>query len=250
MKCRSVKVTLLCIAFSDRFPERGKRVEQMSSFFEFKQCVTIIKSTGKKARNLREFRDALAVVGAGSVFHHTYQYLLKGHSLQYTNDFSQWAGEGLEESALAEQLSNIDPYDFGDSEALRKELLRVVDGYLEGFPEPRDAMPGDEFFFNETITLVFQAGVRVRNLAEFLMAIKYVDASSLYYHFLDARRRFEGKSNDFSQWFDEKLGKKDLAEELRFIDPFMHNLEGIRERIAAVVEEAVRQDMESTGAAT
>jgi hypothetical protein len=225
-------------------------VEQMSSVFEFKQCVTIIKSTGKKAGNLREFRDALAVVSEGSIFHHTYQYLLKGHILQYTNDFSQWAGTGLEESALAEQLSNIDPYDFSNSETLRKELLRVVDGYLEGFPEPRDAMPGDEFFFNETITLVFQAGVRVRNLAEFLMAIKYVDASSLYYHFLDARRRFEGKSNDFSQWFDEKLGKKDLAEKLRFIDPFMHSLEGIRERIAAVVEEAVRQDMESAGAVT
>jgi hypothetical protein len=222
----------------------------MSSVFEFKQCVTIIKSTGKKAKNLREFRDALAVVGEGSIFHHTYQYLLKGHILQYTNDFSQWAGTGLEEGALAEQLSNIDPYDFGDSETLRKELLRVVDGYLEGFPEPRDAMPGDEFFFNETTTLVFLAGVRVRNLAEFLMAIKYVDASSLYYHFFDARRRFEGKSNDFSQWFDEKLGKKDLAEKLRFIDPFMHSLEGIRDRIAAMVEEAVRQDMESAGAVT
>ena len=152
--------------------------------------------------------------------------------------------------ALAEQLSNIDPYDFGNIETLRKELLRVVDDYLVGFPEPRDAMPGDEFFFNETITLVFQAGVRVRNLAEFLMAIKYIDASSLYYHFFDARRRFEGKSNDFSQWFDEELGKKDLAEKLRFIDPFMHSLEGIRERIAAAVEEAVRQDMESAGVAT
>ena len=218
----------------------------MNSIFEFKQCVIIIKSTGKKAKNLREFRDALAVVSEGSIFHHTYQYLLKGHILEYTNDFSQWAGAGLEESALSEQLSNIDPYIFSSSEALRTELLRVVDDYLEVFPEPRDAMQGDEFFFNETITLVFQAGVWARNLAEFLMAIKYIDASSLYYHFYDARRRFEGKSNDFSQWFDE-LGKKDVAEKLRFIDPFMHSLEGIRERIAAALEEAVRQDMESAG---
>ncbi len=221
----------------------------MNGVFEFKQCVIIIKSTGKKAKNLREFRDALAEVSEGSIFHHTYQYLLKGHILEYTNDFSQWAGAGLEESALSEQLSNIDPYDFGAGEALRKEMLKVVDDYLEGFPEPRDAMPGDEFFFNETITLVFQAGIRVRNLAEFLMAIKYVDASSLYYHYFDARRRFEGKSNDFSQWFDEELGKKDLAEKLRFIDPFMHNLEGIRARISAAVEETVRQDMESAGGA-
>lgn len=222
----------------------------MNGIFEFKQCVIIIKSTGKKAKNLREFRDALAVVNEGSIFHHTYQYLLKGHILEYTNDFSQWAGAGLEESALSEQLSNIDPYNFSSSEALRSELLRVVDGYLEVFPEPRDAMPGDEFFFNETITLVFQAGMWARNLAEFLMAIKYIDASSLYYHFFDARRRFEGKSNDFSQWFEEEMGKKDLAEKLRFIDPFMHSLEGIRERITAALEEAVRQDMESAGVAT
>jgi hypothetical protein len=221
----------------------------MSGIFEFKQCVTIIKSTGKKARNLREFRNALSVVSEGSVFHHTHQYLLKGHMLEYTNDFSQWAGAGLEESALAELLSNIDPYDFGNIETLRKELLKVVDDYLERFPEPRDAMPGDEFFFNETITLVFAAGVRIRNLAEFLMAIKYVDASSLYYHFFDARRRFEGRSNDFSQWFEE-LGKKELAEKLRFIDPFMNTLEEIRERITALVEESVRQDMESAGVAT
>lgn len=222
----------------------------MNGIFEFKQCVIIIKSTGSKAKSLREFRDALAAVSQGSIFHHTYQYLLKGHILEYTNDFAQWAGAGLEESALSEQLSNIDPYNFSNTETLRKELLKVVDDYLEVFPEPRDAMPGDEFFFNETITLVFQAGVWVRNLAEFLMAIKYIDASSLYYHFFDARRRFEGKSNDFSQWFDEELGKKDLAEKLRFIDPFMHSLEGIRARIAAAVEETVQQDLESAGVAT
>ncbi len=222
----------------------------MSKAFEFKQCITIIKATGSNAKNLHEFRDSLAIVSEGSIFHHTYQYLLKGHILEYTNDFAQWAGASLEEGALAEQLSNIDPYNFSTIETLRKELLRVVDEYLERFPEPRDTMPGDEFFFNETITLVFQAGVRVKNLAEFLMAMKYIDPSSLYYHFLEARRRFEGKSNDFSQWFDEELGKKDLAEKLRFIDPFMHDLEGIRMRIAAAGEEAVRQDMESAGATT
>ena len=175
---------------------------------------------------------------------------MKGHILEYTNDFAQWAGAGLEESALSEQLSNIDPFNFDDIEMLRKELLRVVDGYLDSFPEPRDAMSGDEFFFNETITLVFQAGVWARNLAEFLMAIKYIDASSLYFHFFDARRRFKGKSNDFSQWFEEELGKAELAEKLRFIDPFMHSLEGIRTRITAVLEEAVRQDMESAGVTT
>ena len=149
----------------------------MSDVFEFKQCITILKSTGKKAGNLREFRDALAAVSGQSLFHHMHQYLLKGHIFEYTNDFAQWAGEGLEERALAEHLSNIDPYDFDDIEGLRVELLKAVDDYLLRFPEPRDAIPGDEFFFNETVMLVFPAGVQAGTLAEFLMAIKFVDAS-------------------------------------------------------------------------
>jgi hypothetical protein len=220
----------------------------MNLTFEFKQCVTLLKATGKKAKNLREFRDALASVSRGSIFHHTYQYLLKGHVLEYTNDFAHWAGESIEERALAEHLSNIDPYDFRDIEELRAELVKQVDEYLERFPEPRGAMPGDEFFFNETVTLVFPAGVRARNLAEFLMAIKYVDASCLYYHFHDARQRLGG-TDDFSRWFEESLGKSALAARVRAIDPFMHSLEGLRDHIAAAVEEDVKRDMESAGVA-
>ncbi len=221
----------------------------MSDIFEFKQCITMQKSTGKKAGNLRDFREALAAVSNRSIFHHTYQYFLKGHILEYTNDFAQWAGESLEERALAEQLSNIDPYDFQDIGGLRKALVNVVDDYLRQFPEPRDAMPGDEFFFNETVTIVFPGGVHARNLAEFLMAVKYVEGSSLYYHFFDARQR-SGGADDFSAWFQEALGKSDLAARVRSIDPFMHSLEGIRERIAAAVEEELRRDMESAGVAT
>lgn len=69
----------------------------MKSVFEFKQCMTMLKATGRKARNLREFRDALVSVSKESVFHHTYQYFLKGRILEYTNDFAHWAGESLEE---------------------------------------------------------------------------------------------------------------------------------------------------------
>jgi hypothetical protein len=218
----------------------------MSANFEFKQCITMLKATGKKARNLRELRNALETVSKTSVFHHTYQYFLKGHILEYTNDFAQWAGESLEERALAEHFSNIDPYDFTDIEELRKELIRQVDEYLLQFPEPRDALSGDEFFFNETVTIVFPSGVRARNLAEFLMAIKYVEGSALYYHFFDARQRL-GRSDDFSAWFEEALGKSELAARVRSIDPFMHSLDGIRERIAAAVEGEVRRDMEAMG---
>jgi len=215
--------------------------------FEFKQCVSILKSTGRKARTLRELREVIAAVSDESIFHHTYQYFLKGHILEYTNDFAHWAGESLEESALSEHLSSIDPYDFSSIAELRERLLKTIDGYLEMFPEPREAMAGDEFYLNQTITLTFPVGIRVTNLAEFLIAIKYIDAGCIYYHFYEARIRLGSGVDDFSAWIQNVLLKKDLADRVRAIDPLMHSVEGIREHIIEVVEEAVKKDMEVIG---
>jgi len=215
--------------------------------FEFKQCISILKSTGKKAGNLHALRDLIAQVSDDCIFHHTYQYFLKEHILEYTNDFAHWAGESLEERSLAEQLSNIDPYEYDNISDFRKELLSVVGNYIEKFPEPREAMPGDEFFFNETITLIFPIGIRVKNLAEFLMAIKFVDVGSIYYHFYEARMRVGGGIDDFSKWIEESLEKKGLAERIRAIDPFMHNTEDIRKHIAKQTEKELRGDIEIMG---
>ncbi|NOZ24588.1 MAG: hypothetical protein GXO94_00625 [Nitrospirae bacterium] len=215
--------------------------------FEFMQCISILKSTAKRAANLRELRDLIATVSEESIFHHTCQYFLKGRIREYTNDFAHWVGESLEESALAEQLSSIDPYEFKNISGVRSALLTVIDNYIESFPEPREALSGEEFYFNETITIVFPARIRARNLAEFLIAIRYIDAASIYYHFHEARTRLGGGTDDFSKWFDEVLGEQELAKRLWAIDPFMHSIEGIREHIVEIVDEKVKQDMEITG---
>ncbi|GBD96933.1 MAG TPA: hypothetical protein ENG83_13205 [Nitrospirae bacterium] len=213
--------------------------------FEFKQSVSIIKSTGKKARNLSELRKQISQVGDECIFHHVYQYFLKGHVLEYTNDFAQWAGESLEERALAERLASIDPYTLKSVSEVRKELLSEIDIFLADFPEPRDVVGGNEFYFNETVSLVFPVGVRTRNLAEFLVAIEHIDAGSIYYHFYDSRVRLgEGVIDDFSRWIEHTLGRKNLAVKIRAIDPFMHSIESIREHIREILEEYVRADME------
>jgi hypothetical protein len=214
------------------------------TFFEFKECISILKSTGEKAKSLRELRDTIAQISDECIFHHTYQYFLKGHTLEYTNDFAHWAGESLEERALSERLSNIDPYDFKDINNLRNELIEVIDDYLNVFPEPREAMPGDEFYFNETVTLIFPVGIRARNLAEFLTAMRYINTPTIYYHFYEARIRLGGGIDDFSRWIEDVFGKKELANRIRAIDPFMHNLEEIKQHIIEEVEEEVRKDME------
>ncbi len=212
--------------------------------FEFRQSVSINKSTGKKAGNLRELRDVIAEASEESIVHHTYQYFLKGHMLEYTNDFAEWAGESLGERALAEHLSNVDPFNSKETGALRSELLDLVDDYLDKFPNPKDALPGDEFYLNETVTFIFPMGVRARNLAEFLTAIKYIEEGCIYYHFYEARIRLGGGIDDFSKWFEDALGEKDIAAKIRTIDPLMYTTEQIRLLIAGVVEEEVRRDME------
>jgi len=212
--------------------------------FEFKECISLVKSTGKKARTLRELRELIALVGDESIYYHTYQYYLRRQILEYNNDFAHWAGENLEERALSEYFSNVDPFLFKDVADLRKALLKVIDDYLERFPEPREVTPGNEFYFNEAIILVFPAGLRAFNLAEFFIAIKYIDAPSVYYHFYEGKMRLRKGIDDFSKWIEDGLGRKDLAARIRSIDPLMHTLEGIREHINEMVEEEVKKDME------
>jgi hypothetical protein len=223
-----------------------KKQSSTDTAFDFRDAVRVLKATGNKAATLRELRDLIATVSDECIFHHTYQYFSKGHILEYTNDFAQWAGESLEEGALSELLSNIDPYSFPTVNELRGELLRVIDYYIENFPETRKVMPGDEFYFAETIAFIFPVGVKARNLAEFLMALKYIDSESIYYHFFEARMRLGQAVDDFSKWVEEVIGSKELADKIQGIDPFMHNMEGIRKHLIEIIEDGLKQQMEAT----
>jgi len=212
--------------------------------FEFKECISLVKSTGKKAKTLQELRELIGLVSDESIYYHTYQYYLRRQILEYNNDFAHWAGENLEERTLSEYFSNVDPFLFKDVADLRKALLKVIDDYLERFPEPREVIPGNEFYFSQAIILVFPAGLRASNLAEFFIAVKFIDVPSVYYHFYEARMRLRSGADDFSKWVEDGLGRKELAAKIRNIDALMHTLEGIREHVTEMAEEEVKKDME------
>lgn len=218
-------------------------MEQSAPPFEFMQCVSILRSTGRKARTLTELRDIIAEISETCIYHHVQQYFLKQRILEYTNDFAHWAGESLEERALAEAFCVIDPYDFNSIADLRKRLIEVIDQYLWRFPEPRPAMAGEEFCFNDTVELVFPVGVTAKNLAEFLIAVRFVDEKSIYYHFYAARMRLARHIDDFSEWIEKGFRKLGLARRIGAVDPFMHTIEGIRQHIIEEVEREVEKDM-------
>ncbi len=211
--------------------------------FKFMECIAIHKTTGKKADSHESLRDIIATISDESIFHHTYQYFLKGHIMEHTNDFADWVARNLEERILAEHLSNLDPYKFKKISDIRKELLRILNDYIKDFPESRHVHKGDEFYFSESITMVFPLGIQAKSLAEFLVAIKNIETSCIYYHFYDARIR-QGKGvDDFSRWIGKELGHKKLAKEIKMIDPFMHNLDNIRFHITDLVEQHVTEEM-------
>ena len=222
-------------------------IAETGTAFEFRDMAAIPRSTGQSAETLSQLRALIAGVSDECIFHHTYGYFAKGHILEYTNDFAQWAGKGLEEGMLAEHLSIIDAFSFGSVADLRAELLRVIDAYTASFPEPRPALAGNEFYFKEAVTFIFPAGFRVKNLAELLMALKFVDISSIYYHFYEARVRLGAQTDDFSKWIDEVAGAPHIAARIRAIDIFMHNLEGIRELLIRIIEEELKNMMEVLG---
>ncbi len=212
--------------------------------FQFRECVIIPKATGVKASTVRELQESLATVSEESLYHHTYQYVLKGHLQEYTNEFAEWAGESIEERALAEKFTNLDPYELPSIGALREALTRIIREYLESNPEPRSVAPGNEFYFNETLTMIFNTPRRARNLAEFLIALRYLEPGSLYFHFYEARNRSRDRANDFSHWIRDAVGKEALAAEIDRIDPFMFGLEGLRSQIVDLVEAELQRDME------
>ena len=213
--------------------------------FRFKQCINILKSTGKKAANLRELRREMASIPDNSIYHHTSEFFLRKTFTEYTNDFAHWTKEELKETALAERMSNLDPYAFKSIGELRTELLRIIDNYIDEFPQPRHVKQGDEFYFNESVTVVSPIGIEAKNLAEFLIALRHVDVESIYFHFYEARARLGGGKDDFSKWIESATESKELADQIRQIDIFMHTLEGVRKHIIELIEAALKKEMES-----
>lgn len=160
----------------------------------------------------------------------------------YVNDFAERVGESLGERVLSERLSSPDPFGLADMSLFGSELMGAIDRRPELYPEPRSALPGDEFYVSETTTVAFPIGISARNLAEFLDAIRHADRGCLYNHFFEAR--VPHGSDGFYLWSEDVLRNKELAAAVRAIDPFIHRTEGIRKHMVEAVEKEIRKEME------
>ncbi|MBI5250312.1 MAG: hypothetical protein HY912_12530 [Desulfomonile tiedjei] len=211
--------------------------------FEVKDCALVAVSTGKKAQNLRELRDRLMDIHLGSIYFHFWGGLLRPRfdDPQFNNDFASWVHYAIHDDDLAERLGVIDPTDFEDLETLRQELIDVIEQRLEEV-EPHWALPDHEFHFIRSQIVVFDTKQRISEPAELGEALSKMSLGSIFYHFIDARRRPPLGVGDFRSWlsgFGEKY--QELCGDLANVDPYFVNLTELRETVSAVVKNYFRR---------
>jgi hypothetical protein len=101
---------------------------------------------------------------------------------------------------LGEKLGVINPYAFEDVEALRAHVVELIDDRLHEIEQIHWVRPGEEFQFMRSVTVVFDTGKEVRGPEELPMALWRMSPGSIYYHFVEARRRTAEREDDFSAW--------------------------------------------------
>lgn len=194
-------------------------------------------ATGVRAQNLREFREGLLKVEESSIHHHFWGRLLSPRfdEPEYSNDFASWAYRGLGEKALAERLSAVDPTECSDGEALRQRLVDVVEHTLDSHEQVPWAKPDKLFHFLRGKLVVFRTGVEIADPSGLAGALAHMSTGSIYYHFIDARRRTLDHCDDFCLWLDGWGSEyEELKMRLHALDPFFSSLKEIRRMLIEV----------------
>ena len=211
--------------------------------FEVMDCALLVRMSGlPPAINLRELRERIAACGENVLFHHFCEPLLRPafDNPDYRNDFAVWIKLYLSDRVLAERLGILDPFSMGSFEELRAVALDILDERRSEVIAIPSAAPGDEFFFLEATTVVFDTRERIASPRELCAAIGRMTNGSIYYHFLEARRRTPAGNDDFTAWLreEEKRNGKYIRA-LEAIDFYFHSLRHLKEELVsalAVVE--------------
>jgi len=231
-------------------PARGKSGKRRNGRrpavkgFQVRDCALIAISTGRKIRNLRELRDRLFDVDASSLDYHFWGSLLRPgfEEPDYVNDFAEWIYHELREKALAERVAMIDPFEFPDNEILRQELIEIIEEYLDGNEGLFWSKSDKQFEFMRSQIVVFSSNKTIERPELLPEVVPHLPVSSIFYHFIDARRRLAEGGDDFSSWLSGWGDRyDDLRVKLAAIDPYFTTLVDLRRRLVGVLEDYFRR---------
>jgi uncharacterized protein DUF5752 len=210
--------------------------------FDFVTASYLIRIGGLEAGNLLSLVQGIEKCSDASMFYHTFQSLGRHHFLNmgFSNDFAQWVLASCNRPALAERLASLDIRDYVSIAELRGDLKRILAEFCAGSPREAAQNAFEKFYFCETVEEEVPLG-SAWTLQEFREGLRGLPHASMQFHFLTSRLRLHLRTNDFSHWFDEVLGLERLARSVERIDIYTNTLDGVRERIVALVEREMRQ---------
>lgn len=205
--------------------------------FSFKDCTLTAIATGKRAQNLRELRDRLTSVDEGCIYYHFWGGRLRPQfdEPEFNNDFAAWSKHSLRDDVVAERLSVIDPTNYPSLEELRGEVIDVIEERLSERELIPWAQKDQQFSFIRSQIVVFNTPSEIHAAEELATMIPQVSTSSIYYHFIDARRRTDDGRDDFSNWLQGLDGDfGDLVARLAEVDPYFVSLSDLRSQLTDV----------------
>ena len=198
-------------------------------------------ATGHRAQTLRELRKEIETIDPGAIYFHFWGGLLRPtfDDPRYYNGFAIWASHALDNSALAERLSVIDPTEYPDMQGVREKLMSVIDDELER-TDGDVRVPSDAAFeFVRSQIVVFRTEKTLADPEELAEAVAAMSRTSVFYHFVDSRRRTPESVDDFTTWLTDiqRDEHRDLCRALAAIDPFYDTLTETRSKLAATFKQ-------------
>lgn len=207
--------------------------------FEIRDCAVISLATGHRVLTLMELRDRLADIGSDSIYCHFWGRLLQAsfEHREFNNDFAAWARHELHDHVLAERLAVLDPSEVPDPEALRTALLEVLDDRIDEDPYMARRLATREFHFLSAQVVTFETGRLAHRPEELARIAPELSVGSVFYHFVEARRRHPLAVDDFSAWLEAFDGRyAELIERLAGIDFYFGTLVELRRQIAETLQ--------------
>jgi hypothetical protein len=135
----------------------------------------------------------------------------------------------------------VDPFRSGSMEAVRGELVATVEDHLRHQPAPA-ASHGEPFTFFRLHLVPIRTDRLAASLREFRDGLAEVDASSLFYHVIEARYRLGRGRGDFTEWIASAMGRSELADRLGSIDPYVGTLERLRDQHLVLLNRALEEE--------
>ncbi|MFP4476465.1 MAG: DUF5752 family protein [Desulfatibacillaceae bacterium] len=206
----------------------------VESFAVF-DCALITLAVGERAHNLRELRDQLIRTGDPDIlYHHFWSGLLRPYFVdpEYQNDFASWAYRDLHDTVLAERLSIINPGRFEDLDKLRREVVEVVEERIDEDPLAERREADHPFIFMRSQIVVLDSRKSAETPQDLASVLPSLTLGSVFYHFVDSRRRLSDGGDDFSSWLENFHEEYEgLRGDIRAIDPYFNTLAELQEEL-------------------